>query len=180
MWIFTCVKRDSYLLVGFVVGKRTLETCRKMLNKVYERLQLPSPSNPVVFFSDGHEDYLTVLPELYAIPCMKYGQLIKTIEKGRMVKKTKRVKFGDLDPNDIETTNVENMNSILRERIGRLVRKTKCHSKKKSRLENAFEFFNFHWNCMDPLPSGATPCMLEGLTGHPWSWDDFLLFHYAL
>lgn len=180
MWIFTCVKRGSYLLVGFMVGKRTLETCRKMLDKIYERLQLPFPSDPVVFFSDGHEDYQTVLPELYAVPCIKYGQLIKIIEKGRVAKKIKRVVFGDLYLEDIETTDVENMNSIFRERLGRLVRKTKCHSKMKSRLCNALEFYSFHWNFMDPLPGRDTPALIESLTDHHWTWNDFFNFRLSI
>jgi hypothetical protein len=32
--------------------------------------------------------------------------------------------YGSPDPSDIETTDIENFNGILRERIGRLVRKT--------------------------------------------------------
>ena len=151
-----------------------------MLNKIFDRLELPFPSNKVVFFSDGHNDYLTVLSELYAIPCMKYGQLIKIIEKGRVVEKIKRVIFGDLLLKDIETTDVENMNSILRERLGRLVRETKCHSKKKSRLDNAVEFFSFHWNFMDPLPGRCTPAMIENLADHRWTWNDFFKFRLSI
>jgi len=47
---------------------------------------------------------------------------------------------------DIETTDVENFNGILRERIGRLVRKTKCFSKCKTRLECAIQLFQFYWD----------------------------------
>jgi IS1 family transposase len=45
------------------------------------------------------------------------------------------VVYGDPDRDDVETVNVENLNNILRERASRLVRKTKCFSKKKSRLD---------------------------------------------
>jgi IS1 family transposase len=33
---------------------------------------------------------------------------------------------------DVETTDVENFNGILRERLGRLVRRTKCFAKVKA------------------------------------------------
>jgi len=55
-----------------------------------------------------------------------YGQLVKIRENGRVVRKEKRIICGNPDSGDIETTDVENYNGILRERIGRLVRKTKC------------------------------------------------------
>jgi hypothetical protein len=33
---------------------------------------------------------------------------------------------------------------------------------------------------MDPLPNGVTSAIVEFLSDHIWSWDDFLLFHYAV
>jgi hypothetical protein len=54
----------------------------------------------------------------------------------------------------------------LSERLGRLVRKTKCYSKKKSRLENAVELFQFYWDFMNLLPKRGTPAMIENLTDH--------------
>jgi IS1 family transposase len=44
------------------------------------------------------------------------------------------VVYGDLERGNEETVNVENFNSILRERVGRLVHKSKDFSKMKSRL----------------------------------------------
>ncbi len=93
-----------------------------------------------------------------------------------MVDKIKTKVYGNPLIEDIETTDIENMNSIFRERTGRLVRKTKCHSKKKSKLENAVELFQFYWNFMDKLPKSGTPAMIESLTDHQWSWDDFFYF----
>ncbi len=51
----------------------------------------------------------------------------------------------------IETTNIENFNRILRERIGRLVCKTKCFPKKVMLLDNAVTVFGFYWNFMKPI-----------------------------
>ncbi len=65
------------------------------------------------------------------------------------------------------------MNSIFRERLGRLVRKTKCYSKKKPRLVDAVELHQFYWNFMDKLTKSETPAMIEGLEHHQWSWEEF-------
>ena len=120
------MKRGSYLFVAFSVGKWTQETCREMIEKLYRRIKLPFPDNKIMIFSDGNDDYEYILPEYYADTCIDYGQVIKIREKGRVIDKIKRIVIGNPEAIDIETTNVENLNSILRERVGRLVRKTKC------------------------------------------------------
>lgn len=151
-----------------------------MIGKLFWRVELPSPDDKIQIFSDGNDDYEYVLPEFYADACIDYGQLIKIREKGKVVDKKQKIVLGSPEINDIETTDVENFNSILRERIGRLVRKTKCYSKKKSRLGDAIEFIQFNWNFMDTIHDNLTPAMIESLSKCIWSWDDFLFFHYAV
>ena len=151
-----------------------------MIEKLFTRVELPYPKNKIQIFSDGNDDYVFTLPEYYAATCIDYGQIVKTREKGRVVDKMKRIIFGNPDTEAIETTNIENFNGIMRERVGRLVRKTKCFSKKKSRLRNATELIQFHWNFMDPIHDDLTPAMIESLSNGIWNWDDFLLFHYAV
>ena len=73
-----------------------------------------------------------------------------------------------------ETTDVENYNGILRERLSRLVRKTKCFGKKKSRLENALHLFQFYWNFMKPIKENLTPAIMEGQATKIWTWGNFL------
>lgn len=150
------------------------------METVFRRLELPFPDNKIQMFSDGNDDYTYVLPEFYTESCMDYGQIIKIRDGGRVVDKIKRIIYGCPNLDDIETTDVENLNSILRERVGRLVRETKCHSKRKSMLVNAIDVIQFHWNFMDPLPDKETPSMKEGLADHVWQWDEFLMSHYAL
>lgn len=58
--------------------------------------------------------------------------------------------------------------------------KTKYHPKRKYALINALELIQFHWNFMDLLHDKMTPGMIESLSDHIWSWDDFLMYHYAL
>lgn len=99
--------------------------------------------------------------------------LIKIRRHGRVVGKTKKQVYGTPSEDDIETTDIENFGGILRERLGRLVRKTKCHSKLKARLEDALELFLFHWNFMGPLGGKSTPAILEGLSEDLLSWHQF-------
>jgi len=93
---------------------------------------------------------------------------VKIRDGGKVIGKIKRDVFGNPANDDIETTNIENFCGILRERVGRLVRKTKCYSKKLLRLRNATEILRFYWNFMDRLPKNGTPAMIENLTNHPW------------
>lgn len=151
-----------------------------MIQKLFSRVELPFPNKKIQIFSDGNDDYVFTLPEYYADTCIDYGQIVKIREKGRVVDKIKRIIFGNPDKGDIETINIENFNGILRERVGRLVRKTKCFSKKKSRWRDATELIQFHWNFMDAIHDGLTPAMIESLSDGIWSWDNFLSIHYAV
>ncbi len=151
-----------------------------MMEDLYNRVKLPFPDDKIEFYSDGNNDYTNVLPEYYATTCITYGQLIKVKKGGRLVEKIKREVYGTPESNLIETTDVENYNGILRERIGRLVRKTKCFSKRKPHLECAIHIFQFYWDFINEFKRGFTPAMLEGIDVRPWSWDDFLLFHIAV
>ena len=151
-----------------------------MINTFYRRVELPLPTKKIQIFSDGNDDYTYVLPEYYPNTCIDYGQLIKIKEGGGVVEKQKKIIFGFPKLEDVETTDSENFNGILRERVGRLVRKTKCYSKRKHALVNAVEFIQFHWNFMDPLHDERTPAMLESLTDHIWSWNEFLSNNFAV
>ncbi|MDO9538270.1 MAG: hypothetical protein Q7J68_08125 [Thermoplasmata archaeon] len=151
-----------------------------MIDDMFDRTELPFPDNKIEIFTDGNDDYTHVLSEYYADTCIDYGQLIKIREKGKVVGKEKRLIYGDPDPADIETTDVENHNGILRERNGRLVRKTKCFSKKKSRLEAHLHLLQFYWNFINNFKRGTSPAMMEGVADHVWSWHEFLMYHYAV
>lgn len=149
-----------------------------MIEQVYFRVQLPFPDRKIQFFTDGNDDYTYVLPKYYAETCMDYGQLVKIKERGTLVRKEKRIVYGTPGLEDIETTNIENFNGICRERCGRIVRKTKCFSKRRSFLKSAMTVLHFHWNFINNYQRISTPAMLEGLTNHPWTWEHF--FYHRL
>lgn len=89
-----------------------------MLASLKPRMETPTKKNKLVFYSDGNDDYTYMLPELFDVKCIRYGQLIKVRVGGRVVDKLKRGIYGKPRHKNIETTNTENFNGILRERNG--------------------------------------------------------------
>ncbi|MBI2774391.1 hypothetical protein HYX58_00060 [Candidatus Dependentiae bacterium] len=145
-----------------------------MISILSSRIETPTGANKLEMYTDGNDDYTYTL-QLHFMPSLiDYGQLIKIRKNGTLIGKEKRIIFGNPNPREIETTDVENFNGILRERVGRLVRKTKCFSKKKSRLNDALNTFQFYWNFMNNFQRRGSPAMLEGLENHLWSWHEFL------
>ena len=177
-WVYTAVKRHSYLFAAFSVGKWTQNTCAEMIQKLSAITRKPSWLDMLTIFTDGNDDYTFVLPKCFPLGLVDYGQLLKIKEKGRLVRKEKWVVYGESVLGEIETTDVENFNGILRERVGRLVRKTKCFAKTKRRLVCAVGLFQFYWNFINEFERGVSPARMEGLTDHVWTWHE--LFHFQI
>ena len=49
-------------------------------------MELPTPSNPIEFYSDGNDQYSKGLEKIYDHACYHYGQLIKIKSGGKLVK----------------------------------------------------------------------------------------------
>ena len=177
-WVYTAVKRYSYLFAAFSVGKWTQQTCMEMMRKLAAVTKQPSWQSTFELFSDGNDDYTYVLPRCFPLGLVDYGQLVKIKERGRLVRKERWVVYGVPAVGEIETTDVENFNGILRERVGRVVRKTKCFAKAKRRLVCAVGLFLFYWNFINEFRRGASPARIEGLTDHVWTWHEF--FHHQI
>ena len=174
MYVYTAVKRHSYLFVAFAIGKWTGQTCTEMLETFKHRLRPSKKGEKIEVFSDGNNDYTYALPTFFKVKYLNYAQLVKVRDaNGRLIRKEIKVVYGDPDLDDVETVNVENFNSILRERVGRLVRKTKCFSKKKRRLWCAVILFQFYWDFISELRRGVTPAMMEECSTHVWTWHEF-------
>jgi hypothetical protein len=168
------VKRHSYLFAAFSVGKWTQKTCAEMIQKLSSVTKKPSCFDMLTVFTDGNDDYTFVLPKYYPLGLVDYGQLVKIKERGRLVGKERWVVFGEVRLGKIETTDVENFNGILRERLGELVRKTECFAKAKRRLVCCIGLFMFYWNFINEFKRGESPGALEGLADHVWIWHEFL------
>lgn len=174
MYIYTTVKRHSYLFVAFAIGKWTQQTCSEMLAVFKHSLRQSGKGEKIEVFTDGNDDYTFALPSHFPVSRLSYAQLVKIRDaNGRLIRKEIRTVYGAPDLGDVETVNVENFNSILRERVGRLVRRTKCFSKQKQRLWCGVMFFQFYWDFISELKRGVTPAMMEKCSTHVWSWHEF-------
>ena len=138
-----------------------------MFNKFEDYVQQPTSKNKLVIFSDGNKDYVTVLPEYYKKDCLCYGQKVKLLGVKRKV-------FGNPKQDEIDTNTNECFNTILRNRLSRLVRKTQCHAKAKYELNSALFLFQFYWNFMHELGKRLTPAILEKKATKVWTWGNFL------
>ena len=178
-WIFTAIKRDSKLLICFQGGKRNSETCEKFINLLFDRMELPTPNNPIRISTDGHHDYGNKISKVYCEPCVKYGQIIKEKENGLIIQIIKRQIFNDVDLTDVSTSIVEGYNNKLRQKLSRLGRKVASFSKTVEGMVMALNIFQFVSNFTD-IKGGQTPIMREGLSEKPWIEDDFLKYHFQL
>ena len=151
-----------------------------MVQKLAGVTKRPTCFDMLNLFTDGNDDYTFVLPKYYPLGLLDYGQLVKIKEKGRLVGKKRWVVYGDLSLVEVKTTDVENFNGILRERLGRLVRKTKCFAKTKRRLVCAVGLFQFYWNFINAFKRNASPAKIEGLTDHVWTWLELFHFHISI
>ena len=145
-----------------------------MFAKIEKRVQPPTFRYRLHLFSDGNDDYTFVMPKFFKKDCINYGQLVKIREKGKLVGKARKIVFGNPKYEDIETTDVENFNGIIRERVGRFVRRTKCYAKKTAQLNNALSVFQFYWNFMKTIKEKLTPAIIEKQTTKIWTWGNFL------
>lgn len=138
-----------------------------MFNKFEDYVQQPTYKNKLVIYSDGNNDYITVLPEYYNKDCLCYGQKVKSL-------KIKRKVYSNPNLDEIDTNTNECFNTILRNRVSKLVRKTQCHAKAKYELNSALFLFQFYWNFMHELHKNVTPAILEKKAIKVWTWGNFL------
>ena len=146
-----------------------------MFLDIKEKLPLPTPENKLNIFSDGNDDYTKVISENYDTSCVNYGQKIKSRNGKKVIPAIKRIVYGSFDVEEIETNTVESINSVLREKISRLKRKTKEISKNKFALESAVWLFKFGWNFVHKRHKHSqTPAMMEQISKKFWTWGMFL------
>lgn len=140
------------------------------------------------FTSDGNDQYIGAILKNFDRDTINYGQIIKERENGKVVGKIRRVIFGEMDNAEIDTTYIERYNLTMRHGISRLVRKSLCFSKCKEMLDNHTNVYECYNNLIRVNSAltiktkkgekdiGRTPCMVEGITDHMWTWEELLTF----
>lgn len=200
--------------MALVAGPRSQKSAHQLIEKTAHVLcgQLP------LFVSDGLDSYGVALldryhvnvaypptgrrgrprlPEKQPAPELRYAQMVKKREKGRVVGVTKRIVYGDdstIDSKDITTSLVERLNLTLRRENASLQRKTLSFAKDEGELKAHlalqtayYHFVRPHLSLRERVVESAdnksprkwqkrTPAMSANLTDHIWSLRELLTF----
>lgn len=200
MYLWTCIDQKTKLMPSFLIGKRSADNARRFMMDVAGRLIFPKPFEAdnhayklgqyrtiVQISTDGFAAYPEAVDLAFG-PYVKYGTIIKDYKNANMIytpsemvgtKRTGIQNIGESGERTICTSHVERLNGTQRLFMKRLNRLTYCFSKKLRNLEAAFAMFaayyNYCWQTRKPGKSGkkrGTACMMAGLTGHVWSFDE--------
>ena len=140
---------------------------------------------------------------LLPYPNLKYAQVCKRREKGRVVEVVQRIVFGD--PKEvmgllgadaggkINTAYIERFNLTIRNSLARFIRRGMNSSKDLQMHSRAIDFFQAWYNFVKPHHSlrlevnlgrkkwmQRTPAMAEGITDHVWSLKELLKFRVPI
>lgn len=200
MYLWTCIDQKTKLMPSFRVGKRSADNARRFMLDVAGRLVWPKPhaSDDHAFTQGSFKRLVQISTDAFAGypeavdlafgPYVSYGTIIKQYRNAKIIYTpsdmvgTKRTARRGMDKRQVRTictSHVERLNGTQRLFLKRLNRLTYCFSKKLRNLEAAFAMFaayyNYCWQTRRPGKSGKlrpTACMMAGLEGHVWSFDE--------
>ncbi len=193
---------ECRMVLSHVVGERNQMMAREIVAKTAESL-----ASIPLFVTDGLRFYAGALLEQYGqwieypptgkrgrprkdrlVPNdkLKYAQVIKNRQEGRLKKVIKKTVFGkDIETVLISTSLIERLNLTLRQDNNRISRKTIGFSKKIGGLRKQMNLYFANYNfcrCHRSLKQSnnagkiemCTPAKYFGLTDHNFTLKDFL------
>lgn len=221
VYTLTAIKTETRLFISHHEGDRSTGAAINLFGDVERRRAIHSPIP--VFTTDNWDpfeeglvnvySYLETppysgtgrkpLPVLIPYPNLKYAQVCKQKEKGKVVEVLQRIVFGDpeevmkslgVDPGGkINTAYIERLNLTIRNSLARFVRRGMNNSKDLQIHSHAIDFFQAWYNFVKPHKSlrieinkgrkrwmQRTPAMAEGLTDHVWSLRELLAFRVPI
>lgn len=209
---------EHRLVLASHVGRHEENDAHTLIAKTKTRLD----GIPALFVSDGWDAYIEALLGAYhrlqqrprtgragrppgplkiPDPQLRYAQLVKVRENGRVVATHKRVIFGrknTLNMREVSTSLIERKNLAFRQDNRRLSRKTIAFSKSVKMLNYQVNFYRVFSNFVKTHPAlrlctngkGAekvcckwdqrTPAMSVSVTDHVWSFRELLVYKFAL
>lgn len=213
----TAIKPKSRLFLSHREGGRTIEDAIALFTDIEAKRALNSAIP--VFTTDEWDAFETALVQVYGtiehppysgrgrppkpiwVPYeeLKYAQICKKRQNGRVVEVLQRVVFGDAneirrllgmgDNHCINTAYVERFNLTIRNCLARFVRKGMTFSKDPIIHTRAIDLFQAWYNLVKPHKSlrtshhcgkrrwnPRTPMMAEGITDHIWTMKELLTF----
>ncbi len=217
-WVWCAFDPINKVLPVFVVGKRTMENAKKLIAMLDDVTDDTIP----FFTSDELRHYERALLETYGIlqeesrhigqrgrrakpklippPELRYAQVVKKRNKGRVVSIETAIVFGDPEEvksrlaaspvsNSINTSFVERNNLTLRQSCRRLTRGANGFSKELSKLESQlylasgyYHFVKTHLGLRQKAVDGTrkwqqrTPALAAQISDHIWSTRELLVY----
>ncbi len=221
LYTLTAITSQTKLFLSHHEGGRSTEDAIELFNDVERKRSLNSEIP--VFTSDNWDPFEEGLLNIYGIlefppykgigrkplPILipyhdlKYAQVCKKREKGRVVEVVQRVVFGDpeevlmlLGANNggkINTSYIERFNLTIRNSLARFVRKGMNFSKDSEIHSLAIDFLQAWYNFVKPHKSlrvsveegkkkwmKRTPAMAQGLTDHIWTLKELFTFRIPI
>lgn len=205
---------EHRIILAVVVGPRSQHSA----NQLIERTAYVLCGKLPLFVSDGLDSYGVALLERYHVtvsypptgkrgrprapekrpdPGLRYSQVVKKRDRGRVVSVSKRIVYGDasqIAEKDINTSLVERLNLTLRRENAALQRKTISFAKEEGELKAhlALQVAYYHFVrphltlreriSEDPETKSSrrwnkrTPAMSAKITDHVWSLRELLTF----
>lgn len=209
---------EHRLVLGSHVGRHEENDAHGLIAKTKARLA----GIPALFVSDGWDAYIEALLGAYhrlqqrsrtgragrppgplkiPDPQLRYAQLVKVRENGRVVATHKRVIFGKkntLDMHEVSTSLIERKNLSFRQDNRRLSRKTIAFSKNITMLNYQINFYRVFSTFVKTHPALRIPtsskgvgkvcskwnqrtsAMSVGVTDHVWSLRELLVYKPSL
>lgn len=204
-WIHCSFSRQTRLILAIKVGLRDEYLAQDLVSETASRLA--KTCHPL-WVSDGWKVYIYALllqfhllvyqikrhgrgrppkPRMIPQPSLKYAQVVKQRESGRVIGIEKRIIFGNeeaIDLREVITSHLERLNGTMRLHCTPLHRKTRCFAKKKSRLEEQVKLFKSYYNfCLKHHSLDyQTPAQITGLIDKPLTMMELLnygLFRFS-
>src|SRR5215831_12735079 len=223
-WVWAAIDPESKLLLAIDVGERSVAMAQRVVHQV---VQVLAPGCVPLFLTDGFTAYATALlahcgewvqpprrqatgpapkPRWMPVPQLLYAQVVKTVQRRRLVDVQPRVVFGTLEAVNqilaplgwhINTAFVERLNLSIRQHIAAVGRRVSTLCKGEDGLRQQVALYHVYYNfCLphaslrvplpQPLPTHGigsaktwrpcTPAMAAGLTDHVWSLREVLLY----
>ena len=212
-WIWIALASEHRIILAVVVGPRS----QCSANRLIERTAYVLCGKLPLFVSDGLNAYGVALLDSYHVivshpptgkrgrprspekqpdPDLRYAQVVKKRERGRVVSVSKRIVYGDdaqIAEKDINTSLVERLNLTLRRENAALQRKTLSFAKDEDELKAhlALQVAYYHfvrphltlreWINETPETNSSrrwnkrTPAMSATITDHVWSLRELLV-----
>ena len=222
-WMWTAVALPSRLRVtSYLSQERSEEAAQAFLRQCKACTDGQAPCFPsdklpayvaALIFNDRVPELLPATrnpgrprkqPRRLVDPHLRYAQVDKRRQGGRVVEVRRRMVFGQADDmaviiqadgcgTEVNTADVERNNLTMRQSVGRLVRKALSFSKNVHFLQRHIDLDDTIDNFVKPhralrrrvrggKPQGRkwqqrTPAMAAGLPDHVWSLEELLMFH---